>query len=44
MNEFGDDFVSFVPMHITFSPDGQFFLVSTGNHSILQCVLVMEYS
>lgn len=30
MNKFGDDFVSFTPMHISFSPDGQFFLLSTG--------------
>ena len=30
MNALGDDYVSFVPMHISFSPDGQFILVSTG--------------
>ena len=30
MNSFGDDYVSFVPMHLTFSPDGRFFIVSTG--------------
>ena len=32
MNKFGDDFVSFTPLHITFSPDGQFFLISTGTY------------
>ena len=30
MNTLGDDYISFVPMHISFSPDGQFILVSTG--------------
>ena len=30
MNALGDDYVSFVPMHISFSPDGQFILISTG--------------
>lgn len=29
LNMFGDDFISFVPMHISFSPDGRYFLVST---------------
>lgn len=30
MNALGDDFVSFVAMHLTFSPDGKYILVSTG--------------
>lgn len=30
MNAFGDDYVSFVPMHLSFSPDGRFILISTG--------------
>ena len=30
MNSFGDDYVSFVPMHISFSPDGHSMLISTG--------------
>lgn len=31
---FGDDFISFVPMHISFSPDGRYFLVSTGELAV----------
>ena len=30
LNEFGDDYVSFAPLHLSFSPDGLYFLVSTG--------------
>ena len=30
LNAFGDDYVSFVAMHISFSPDGKYILVSTG--------------
>lgn len=30
LNAFGDDYVSFVAMHISFSPDGRYILVSTG--------------
>ena len=30
LNEFGDDYVSFVPLHISFSLDGLHLLVSTG--------------
>ena len=30
LNAFGDDHVSFTPMHISFSPCGSFILVSTG--------------
>lgn len=35
LNKFGDDYVSFVPMHISFSPDGQFFLVSSGEYEAI---------
>ena len=30
MNEFGDNYVSFSPMHISFNQDGHYLLVSTG--------------
>ena len=30
LNAFGDDYVSFVAMHISFNPDGKYILVSTG--------------
>lgn len=30
LNAFGDDYVSFIAMHISFSPDGKYILVSTG--------------
>ena len=30
VNAFGDDYVSFVPMHLSFSPDGRCILISTG--------------
>jgi len=35
MNSFGDDFVSFVAMHVSFSPDGKFVLVSTGETCVM---------
>ena len=30
INAFGDDYVSFTVMHITFSPDHKYILISTG--------------
>ena len=39
MNAFGDDYVSFVPMHLTFSPDGQFILVSTGKIAVQNTIM-----
>lgn len=44
MNAFGDDFVSFVAMHTSFSPDGMYILVSTGEllrtHKHMQNILI----
>lgn len=37
VNAFGDDYVSFVPMHLSFSPDGRCILVSTGELGIGLC-------
>lgn len=34
MNLFGDDYVSFVAMHLSFSPDGKYILVSTGKNGV----------
>lgn len=30
MNAFGDDYVSFTALHVSFSPDERYLLVSTG--------------
>ncbi|XP_064383453.1 WD repeat-containing protein 5B-like [Halichondria panicea] len=35
MNAFGDDFVSFVAMHTSFSPDGMYILVSTDKDRLI---------
>ena len=41
MNVLGDDYVTFAPMHISLSPDGQFLLVSTGEPTELIIILHM---
>ena len=33
LNVFGDEYISFIAMHISFSPDGKYILVSTGMSS-----------
>ena len=40
VNAFGDDYVSFVPMYLSFSPDGKRILMSTGECSC-KCELVV---
>ncbi|CAI8053608.1 Transcription initiation factor TFIID subunit 5 [Geodia barretti] len=35
MNSIGDDYVSFVPMHISFGPNGHFMLISTDQDRLL---------
>jgi WD40 repeat protein len=42
MNALGDDYVSFVPRHISFSPDGQFILISTGKSMTMQVYLHLQ--
>ena len=45
MNSFEDNYVSFVPMHLSFSPDGRFFLISTGifKNNIF-CTIYVQYN
>lgn len=42
VNAFGDDYVSFSPMHLSFSPDGRHLLMSTGETRVSPEVHVYE--